>query len=90
MSLKERFSTNLRRARRRAGISQAELGRLTELHRTQIYLLENAKRMPRLDTLLKLVCALEIPADDLLEGMAWKASLQSYGSYEVTEPGARL
>lgn len=90
MSLKERFSTNLRRARRRAGISQAELGRLTELHRTQIYLLENAKRMPRLDTLLKLVCALEIPADDLLEGMAWKASAETYGSYEVTAPGARL
>jgi transcriptional regulator with XRE-family HTH domain len=90
VSLKERFSANLRRARRKAGISQAELGRLTELHRTQIYLLENAKRMPRLDTLLKLVCALEIPADDLLEGMAWKPSLQSYGSYEVTGAGARL
>ncbi|HET8955246.1 MAG TPA: helix-turn-helix transcriptional regulator [Solirubrobacterales bacterium] len=90
MSLKERFSANLRRARRRAGISQAELSRLTELHRTQIYLLENAKRMPRLDTLLKLVCALEIPADDLLEGMAWESSSESYGSYEVTAPGARL
>ena len=90
MSLKERFSANLRRARRRAGISQAELGRLTELHRTQIYLLENAKRMPRLDTLLKLVCALQIPADDLLEGMAWKVSDETYGSYEVTVPGARL
>lgn len=90
MSLKERFSANLRRARHRAGISQVELGRLTELHRTQIYLLESGKRMPRLDTLLKLVCALEIPADDLLEGMAWKASSETYGAYEVTEPGGRL
>ena len=46
--------------------------------------------MPRLDTLLKLVCALEIPADDLLEGMAWKPSAETYGSYEVTDPVARL
>jgi transcriptional regulator with XRE-family HTH domain len=90
VSLKERFSANLKRARQRAGISQAELGRLTELHRTEIYLLENAKRMPRLDTLLKLVCALEIPADDLLAGMAWKSSAETYGSYEVTDPSARL
>jgi transcriptional regulator with XRE-family HTH domain len=90
MSLKERFSANLKRARRRSGISQAELARRTELHRTQIYLLENGKRMPRLDTLLKLVCALEIPADDLLEGMLWKSSADAYGAYEVTAPGARL
>jgi transcriptional regulator with XRE-family HTH domain len=90
MTLRERFSANLKRARRRAGISQAELGAMTGLHRTEISFLENAKRMPRLDTLLKLVCALEIPADDLLEGMAWKANVQALGTGEVTEPGARL
>lgn len=41
--------------------------------------------MPRLDTLLKLVCALEIPADDLLEGMAWKPGVAAYGSFEVRD-----
>ncbi len=90
MNLGERFGANLKRARRKAWLSQEELAQLTELHRTQISNLETGKRMPRLDTLLKLVCVLEIPADDLLEGMTWKPSVQSYGSYEVTEPGARL
>jgi transcriptional regulator with XRE-family HTH domain len=90
VSLKERFSANLRKARRRTGLSQSELALMTEMHRTEISYLENAKRMPRLDTLLKLVCALEIPADDLLEGMAWKPNIAAFGSYEVTDPGARL
>lgn len=85
MSLKERFSANLKRARRRACLSQEELGQLTEMHRTEISYLENAKRMPRLDTLLKLVCALEIPADDLLEGMAWRPNVAAYGSFEVRD-----
>lgn len=90
MTLKERFGANLKRARRKALLSQEELAQLAEIHRTQISFLETGRRMPRLDTLLKLVSVLEIPADDLLEGMAWKPSLQTYGSYEVTEPGARL
>jgi transcriptional regulator with XRE-family HTH domain len=63
MSLKERFSANLKRARHRAGLSQEELGLMTELHRTEISYLENAKRMPRLDTLVKLTSALECRAD---------------------------
>jgi transcriptional regulator with XRE-family HTH domain len=90
MSLKERFSANLKRARRRAGLSQEELAQMTEMHRTEISFLENAKRMPRMDTLLKLVCALEVPADDLFEGMAWKPNVQAFGQWEVTEPGVRL
>lgn len=90
MTLQQRFGANLKRARRHAYLSQEELGELTELHRTQISNLETGKRMPRLDTLLKLVCVLEIPADDLLEGMGWQPSIQSFGSWEVTEPLARL
>ncbi|HEU5253028.1 MAG TPA: helix-turn-helix transcriptional regulator [Solirubrobacterales bacterium] len=91
MSIKERFGVNLKRARRLAGLSQEELATLTEIHRTQISFLENGKRTPRLDTFLKLVCALQIPADDLLEGMAWKPSPLSFGSYEVTaSASARL
>lgn len=83
MSLKERFSANLKSARRRAGITQAELGLMTELHRTEISLLENAKRMPRLDTLVKLTSALGCPANDLVEGMRWKPNFQTYGCWEV-------
>jgi transcriptional regulator with XRE-family HTH domain len=83
VSLKERFSANLKRARRRAGLTQEELGLLTELHRTEISLLENAKRMPRLDTLVKLVCALECRADELIEGLIWLPNFKTYGRWEV-------
>lgn len=85
MSVKERFSANLRRVRRQAGVTQEELGLLTELHRTQISLLENAKRMPRLDTLVKLACALDCRTDELVEGVAWKPDLAAYGCWEVAD-----
>jgi transcriptional regulator with XRE-family HTH domain len=85
MSLKERFSANLRRARRRAGVTQEELATLIELHRTQISHLERAKRMPRLDTLVKLCCALDCRADELVEGLVWKPDTAAYGRWEVAD-----
>jgi transcriptional regulator with XRE-family HTH domain len=85
MSLKERFSANLRRARRKAGITQEELAALIELHRTQISHLERAKRMPRLDTLVKLCCALDCRADELVEGIVWKPDAADYGRWEVAD-----
>jgi len=83
VSLKERFSANLKGVRHRVGISQQELALMTEMHRTEISYLENAKRMPRLDTLVKLTSALECRADELVEGLAWKPNLAAYGSWEV-------
>lgn len=83
MSLKERFSANLKGVRRRAGLTQEELALMTEMHRTEISYLENAKRAPRIDTLVKLVCALECSADELIEGMAWKPNLGDYGCWVV-------
>ena len=83
MNLKERFGANLKRARRRAGLSQEELALLTELHRTQISNLETGKRAPRLDTLVKLTSALGCSADELIEGLRWKPNFQTYGTWEV-------
>jgi transcriptional regulator with XRE-family HTH domain len=83
VSLKERFSANLKRERRQAGLTQAELGSMTELHRTEISLLENAKRMPRLDTLVKLVSALGCQSDDLIDGLAWLPNIDAHGRWVV-------
>jgi transcriptional regulator with XRE-family HTH domain len=69
--ISERFGRNLRRARRRAGFSQEELGRLTSLHRTHIGYMEMGKRLPRADNLIKLASALAIAVDDLLRGIEW-------------------
>lgn len=66
-----RLGRNLWRARRRAGYSQEALGALCGLHRTEIGFIENGKRMPRADTLLKLSGALDVGVEKLLEGIEW-------------------
>lgn len=71
-SPRERFAANLRRARRRAGISQEELGALCDLHRTEISLLERAGREPRLATIVKLSGALGTTPAKLCAGIAWQ------------------
>jgi len=67
----ERFAYNLRRRRVEVGISQEELGERTELHRTEISLLERAGREPRYATLLKLCGALSTTPDALCAGTTW-------------------
>jgi transcriptional regulator with XRE-family HTH domain len=71
MDVAHRFGENLRRVRRRAGISQEELGMRSSLHRTEIGLLERGARVPRIDTLIKIASALAIPPGELLEGIDW-------------------
>jgi DNA-binding XRE family transcriptional regulator len=85
VTVAERFSANLKRARCEAGLTPSELGRLADLHRTEVYALEKGLRVPRLETLLKLTCSLQVPADALLEGMAWKSNPSAYGSFEVAD-----
>jgi transcriptional regulator with XRE-family HTH domain len=79
-----KFGENLRRCRRRSGISQERLGVAAGLHRTEIGLLENGRRVPRTDTFIKLACCLEIPADELLDGITWVPAGEVAGSFAVT------
>ncbi|HEX7279673.1 MAG TPA: helix-turn-helix transcriptional regulator [Solirubrobacterales bacterium] len=83
MSIAERFAANLKRCRQRAGITQAELARRTELDATTVSLFELGKRTPRLDTLVKLTGALDCRADELIDGMVWTRNPHTYGSFEV-------
>jgi transcriptional regulator with XRE-family HTH domain len=66
-----RLGRNLWSARRRAGYSQEDLGGLACLHRTEIGLLETGKRLPRIDTLMRLSAALEVRVETLVEGIEW-------------------
>jgi transcriptional regulator with XRE-family HTH domain len=70
----ERFGRNLFMARRRAGYSQEELAARCSLHRTEIGLVENGRRLPRVDTLMKLAGALGVGAEELLRGIEWTPS----------------
>lgn len=65
------FGNNLARCRRRAGLSQEDLSYLASLHRTEVSHLERGLRLPRVDTLAKLVGSLKISADELLVGINW-------------------
>ncbi len=71
MTPQERFAHNLRRQRVAVGISQEVLGERTDLHRTEISLLERAGREPRFGTLLKLAGALGTTPDVLCAGTGW-------------------
>jgi XRE family transcriptional regulator, regulator of sulfur utilization len=84
----QRFTENLRRARRLGMISQETLGIRAGLHRTEIGKLENAERIPRLDTAVKLATALEIPLDQLVDGLTWEPSrrLDETGRFTSRRP----
>lgn len=74
MDVAGRFAKNLIRCRKRAGISQEELGARAAVHRTDIGKFEGGKRLPRIDTLVKLAGALATSPNDLLDGIEWKPS----------------
>lgn len=78
------FGENLVRCRKRANLSQEELGLLALLHRTEIGLLEQGRRVPRIDTLVKLAGALSIPPGKLIEGIEWSPGSSTKGSFTVT------
>lgn len=80
-----RFAENLVQARKRAGLSQEELGYRASLHRTQIGVLERGGRLPRLDTILKLAGGLSLPPSELLGGMAWGPAELSAGGFQLTD-----
>ncbi len=67
----ERFARNLRRERKRAGLSQEALGFACKpvLHRTEVSLLERSEREPRLSTIVRLARALKIKPAELLDGV---------------------
>jgi transcriptional regulator with XRE-family HTH domain len=76
-----RFGANLTHFRAEAGLSQEELGFIAELHRTEIGLLERGTRVPRIDTLLKLATALDIPVTELLDGIVWTPGNKRQGYF---------
>ena len=85
MEIAERFANNLIEQRKAAGLSQEELASRADLHRTQISLLETGKRVPRLDTVLKLVGALEVPITTLVEGIAWEPIIRVTGGFRISD-----
>lgn len=82
----ERFGENLLRLRQGRKLSQEELAARASVHRTQISLMESGKRLPRLDTLVKLAGALEVELPKLVEGIVWEPTITKSGRFDVAEP----
>jgi transcriptional regulator with XRE-family HTH domain len=86
----ERFGDNLRRIRRREGLSQEELAARASLHRTEIGKLENTERLPRIDTLVQLAGAMAITPGELLDGIYWVPGPKPRGTFTFSSgPRAR-
>ena len=84
MEVARQFGENLRRLRKRADISQEELGLRCSLHRTEIGLLERGARVPRIDTLIKIASGLGIRIDcALLDGITWMLGTTQEGGFEI-------
>jgi transcriptional regulator with XRE-family HTH domain len=86
----ERFGRNLWRALRRAGLSQGDLGNLVGLTRQATGQLELGRRLPRLDTIVKLAAGTNVSACVLLEGIAWRPGHYVEGDFDVEHPAASL
>lgn len=70
MDIATRFGANLNAARRASGLTQERLAEEAGLHRTAIGLLESGRRVPRVDTVVKLARALGVAPAALLVGLA--------------------
>jgi transcriptional regulator with XRE-family HTH domain len=79
----QEFGLNMLVARKRADLSQEELGFRASLHRTEIGELERGVRLPRIDTVVKLAGALSVPPCDLLKGVAWSPGRERLGRYRI-------
>jgi len=92
MDVARRFGDNLRLARRRADLSQEQLGVRASLHRTEVGLLERGARVPRIDTLIKLARGLGMDPEGLLEGIAWTPATPTTaptGRFEIASGDGR-
>ena len=65
LSIKQRFGKAIRRRRRELDLSQEQLAERAELHRTYISNIERGELNPSLETMEKLVKALDITVSAL-------------------------
>jgi transcriptional regulator with XRE-family HTH domain len=77
----DRLGENLRRVRRREGLSQEQTAVRASLHRTEIGLLEHGERVCRIDTLIRLAGAMGVAPGELLDGIGWIPGPETEGTF---------
>jgi transcriptional regulator with XRE-family HTH domain len=81
VNVAERFAANLVRERKRAGLTQEDLGWRAAVHRTEISQLERGLRVPRIDTLVRVAASLDVHPGVLLVGIVWIPGKFSRGEF---------
>ena len=85
MKFAEQFGRNLAYCRRRGKLSQEDLAQRAAIHHTAVSQIEHGKRMPKLDTAVKLAGGLGVPLEELLDGLTWSpAGYEPGGFTELT------
>jgi transcriptional regulator with XRE-family HTH domain len=89
LPVSERFGENLRRVRRREGLSQEQLAGRAGLHRTEVGLLERFGRTCRIDTLIRLAGAMAVRPEELLDGIVWVPAPETEGTFTFNSSPSR-
>ena len=82
--MRARFGETVWWLRIRRRLSQEALAERARLHRSQISLIEGGRRSPGLPTIIALAGALEVPVENLFEGISYTPVGSGCGGYEVT------
>jgi transcriptional regulator with XRE-family HTH domain len=82
------FVSNLTRLIAERGVTPAELAARADIHRSHLTLILAGERRVQLDTLVKLAGALEVPPEQLLEGVEWISDGQGGGEFRSRRPDA--
>jgi len=77
------FGKNLLYGRRQAGLSQQELADLIGMHRVYVWAFERGRRIPYLDTILRLAAGTNLSTCELLAGMGWRPA--HYLEFDIPE-----
>lgn len=77
-SVAEQIGRNLARGLERSPLSQDEIAKAAEMHRTHLRLIRRGERIPRLDTLVRIAGALDMDASELLRNVSWDATRQRF------------
>lgn len=80
-----RFGENVWWLRTQRRLTQRALAARANLHRSQVPQVENARRTARLETVVRVAGALEVPVGNLFDGICFEPFVDRPGKY-VVEP----
>jgi transcriptional regulator with XRE-family HTH domain len=73
LDFRQRLGLNLRRLREGAGLSQEDLMRISDVHRTQISKYERGETEPQAEVLARLSRSLGVSVEEFFAGVSWQA-----------------